>query len=149
MMNIYKRLRNRLKKMCWKKEHILWVIILLWVLLVWEGHRFLPGAKWLSEVIPVWIVILNLVLLFITVTLLANKRNPSLAGGAITIIGFSISLIFYRIGGNRFPFTSAIGVAVIILFNLSLKKWRRGQVKKGRQKDDRKIGTEGGDEGRS
>jgi hypothetical protein len=59
MMNAYTKLRKRLNK-AWKKEYLLWGVIRVWTSLVWEGHRAIPGAKWLSAVIPAWAVILNL-----------------------------------------------------------------------------------------
>lgn len=117
-----KKLGKRLKK-TWRKEYILWGIVVMWSLLFWEGHRILPGAKWLGAVIPAWIVILNLVFLFVFTTLLINKPNFSPIGVIITLIGVLLSWILLSIGYKRFPLVSLIGACVVILVNLGLKIW--------------------------
>ena len=108
-------------KKVWRKEWILWVIVFMWSLLFWEGHRILPGAKWLSEVIPVWIVILNLAIFFISMTVLMNERNLSPIGGITTLICVLFSNIFLSIGFQRFPLVSGIGVGVVLLVIFGLK----------------------------
>ena len=122
MKNKYTKLKKRLKTM-WKKEYLLWGIVIIWSLLFWEGHRILPGTKWLSEVIPAWIVIVNLAILFISITLLINKRHFPLIGIVITLVGFLFSCIFLRIGYQRYPLVSLIGAGMVILVNLGLKIW--------------------------
>ena len=117
---VCRELEKRSKKI-WKKEYILWSIVLLWTILVWEGHRILPGAKRLSEIIPLEVVFLNLIILFFITALMGNKRIPSLRGFVVTVIGFSTSLILFSIGSMRFPSISFIGAGVIILINSGLK----------------------------
>jgi hypothetical protein len=119
-MHIHIKLKQIFRNI-WKKEYILWGIVLFWTILVWEGHRIIPGAEWLSEIIPAWIVIINLTILFILTTLLVYKRGFSQMGFVETLIGFSISLILFRIGYKRFPSISIIGACAVILVNLALK----------------------------
>lgn len=118
---VRKKIKKKLKS---KKEYILWLIILGWFVLILEGYRFLPGSKYFSEVIPVWIVILNLVLFAVIHTLLVNKKNFSLKGSIITLIGYFFSMIFLRIGYIRFSSISLIIVFGVILVNLVLKDWK-------------------------
>jgi hypothetical protein len=120
MMNKNTRLKRIFRKI-WKKEYILWGIVLFWTILVWEGHRIIPGAEWLSEIIPVWAVIINLIILFILTAFLVHKRSFSQVGFVETLIGFSISLILFRIGCNQFLFISILGACAVILVNLALK----------------------------
>lgn len=107
-----------------------WVIAIVWSTLFWEGHRFLPGAKWLSEVIPAWIVILNLAFLFMFTTLLISKKEFSLIGMIVTLIGFLFSWILLGIGSKRFFLISAIVVGGVLLFNLGLIIWEKRRRKK-------------------
>lgn len=123
MKNRYARLKKKLK-LIWKKEYILWAIVIIWTSLFWEGHRFLPGAKWLSAVIPVWIVILNLAFLFIFTTLLINKTSFPPIGVIATLIGVLLSWILLRVGYKRFPVISLVTVCLVIFVNLALKIWR-------------------------
>lgn len=118
LVNFGKKFKQR-----WRKEYILWGIVVIWTLLSWEGRYFLPGAKWLSDVIPLWLVILNLVFFLIFTTLLVNKKNLSPIISIVTLIGVLLSWILLSIGFKRFPFVSLIGGCAVILFNLGLKKW--------------------------
>jgi len=108
----------------WGLEIIVWGIAVIWVVLFREGFRFLPGAKWLSDVIPLWLVILNLVVLLILTTLLVIKTTPSPIVITVTLIGVLLSWILFSIGFKRFPYVSSIGFGVVILFSLGLKRWR-------------------------
>jgi Na+/citrate or Na+/malate symporter len=121
-------LREKLKN-AWREKYVPWIIAIVWSTLFWEGHRFLPGAKWLSEVIPVWIVILNLAFLFISTTLLISKKDFSLIGMIVTLVVFLVSWILASIGYHRFPIVSSVVGGGVILFNLGLRMWRkkRGQ----------------------
>ena len=118
LKNFWKRFRKS-----WGVEFIIWSIAVIWLLLFREGHRFLPGAKRLGEIIPPWLVILNLVFLFISTTLLMHKTNFNPISAIVTLIGFLLSSIVWNIGYERFPLVTLIGAGVIILFNLGLKKW--------------------------
>lgn len=125
---MYKKLRKKNKK-TWKKEYILWLIIIGWFVLILEGFRFLPGSKYLSEVLPIWIVILNLVLFAVIHTLFVNKKNFSLKGSIIILVGYSFSMIFLRIGYIRFPSITLIIVFGVILVNWVLKEWKANEGK--------------------
>ena len=107
MKSIYTKMRTWLKK-TWKKEYILWLIVAMWSLIFWEGHRILPGAKWLSEVIPPWIVILNLMFLFTFTTMLINKRHFSKIGAFVTLTLVLVTWVFFSIGYKRLPLLSII-----------------------------------------
>ncbi|HXF48330.1 MAG TPA: hypothetical protein VNL73_02745 [Verrucomicrobiae bacterium] len=113
--------------MKWKREYILWGILwclgAMYIILFREGYRFLPGAKWLSEVIPLWLVILNLVVLFIFTTLLVNKTNPSPIIAIAILIGILLSGIVLGSSFKRFPYVSGIGGLAVILFGFGLKRW--------------------------
>jgi CHASE2 domain-containing sensor protein len=116
-------------KKAWRKDYIPWVIAIVWSTLYWEGHRFLPGAKWLSEVIPEWIVIINLVFLFIFTTLVTHKREFSLPALIVTLIGFLFSWILASIGYRRFPLVTAVAGSSAVLFNLGLIIWEKRRRK--------------------
>ena len=118
------RVKKIKKKFKWEKEYILGLIILGWFVLILEGFRFLPGAKYLSEVIPIWVVILNLVFFAVIHTLFVNKKKFSSKGNIITLIGYSFCVIFLRIGYIRFPTISLIIVFAVILVNFVLKEWK-------------------------
>ena len=122
MKNIYTKMAKRSKKI-WKKECVLWGVVIIWSLLFWEGHRFVPGSKWLSAVIPVWVIILNLVFLFIFTTLLINKTRFSPTGVIVTLIGVLLSWFLLSVGYKRFPLVSLTGAGMVILVNLGLIIW--------------------------
>jgi hypothetical protein len=115
-------MKNKYPKMKKIKEYILLGIGLLWLVLFWEGHRFLPGAKQFSETIPLWAVILNLIILLITFTLIRNKKEFSLVGWVVTIVGCTISSIIWSITCRDFPFISFVGAGAILLISQFLKK---------------------------
>jgi cytochrome bd-type quinol oxidase subunit 2 len=104
------------------KEYVLLDIGLLWLVLFWEGDRFLPGAKQFSETIPLWAVILNLIILLITFTLIRNKKEFSLVDWVVTIVGCTISSIIWSITCRHFPFISFAGAGAILLISQFLKK---------------------------
>lgn len=104
------------------RQYILLGIGLLWLVLFWEGHRILPGAKQFSETIPLWAIILNLIILLITFTLLRNKKEFPLAGWVATIVGCTISSIIWSITCRHFPIISFVGAGAILLISQLLKK---------------------------
>ena len=116
----------KLKKK-WKKEYLLWLIVLGWSILFWEGHRIIPGAKYLSEIIPIWIVILNSVLFVVSFTLLINKKDFLLKGTIITLVGYLFSMIFLSIGYKRFPLITVFTLFCVILVNWVLKEWKANE----------------------
>lgn len=115
-------MKDKYPKMKKIKEYILLGIGLLWLVVFWEGHRFLPGAKQFSETIPLWVVILNLIILLITFTLLRNKKEFSLIGWVVTIVGCTISSVIWSITCRDFPFISFVGAGAILLLSQLLKK---------------------------
>lgn len=108
-----------------KKEFVLWGIVIIWTTLFWEGHRIIPGAKWLSEVIPLWIVIINLAVFFISIIVLITDRYLSPIGIIIIIlIVLLFTSIFFSIGYERFPVISIIGAGFVLLLSVSVRIWR-------------------------
>ena len=116
-----------------------WVIAIIWAALYWEGHRFLPGARWLSEVIPLWAAILNLACLFISFTLLVVGSMFFSSKGALSpyssfvilivlLIVILFSMVLVHIGYERFPLITTIVAGGTLLLNLGLIMWgkRRG-----------------------
>ena len=123
MKNMLKNLGTKIIEE-WRNEYVLWIFGLSWLLLFRKGYRFLPGAEWLSDIIPLWSVILNLVFLFIFTALLFNKPSLSLVGATITLILVALSWTLVGIGFKRFPHVSVLGGLSVILFNWGWKKWR-------------------------
>jgi len=123
-----KNLRKTLK-MLGTREYIFLGIVFIWTLLMYEGHRLIPGAKWLIAAVPLWVVILNLVLLFISTALFVIRTNVLPIGGRATLLVGMITWIFWSLFLRRFSLISTIGLGIIILFNWGLKRWRS---KKGR-----------------
>lgn len=117
------KLKNKIKNI-WKKDFVLWGIVIVWTTLFWGGHRILPGAKWLSEVISGWIVILNLAIFFIFITMLMNERYLSPILIILTLIGLLITSIFLSIGYQQFPLVTIIGAGVVLLFIFCFKIWQ-------------------------
>ena len=141
MKNKYRQIRNGLKKM-WRKEYILWGIVIMWSILFWEGYRILPWAKRLSEAIPIWAVILNLAFLIVFTTLLINKREFSKIGVIVTLVGCLLSWIIVNIGYKRFPLLSIIVVGAVILFNLGFVKFGGKEKKRQKSGTSKRIGEE-------
>lgn len=104
------------------KDYILLGIGLVWVVLFWEGHRIVPGAKQFSETIPLWAVIVNLIILLVTFTLLRNKKEFPLTGWIVTIVGCTVSSIIWSITCRHFPFVSFVGAGAILLISQLLRK---------------------------
>ncbi|MCI0406634.1 MAG: hypothetical protein L0Z48_09280 [candidate division Zixibacteria bacterium] len=130
-MPILKNIRKNLKEL--KKfgirEYVFLGIIAVWTLLFYEG-RLIPGAKWLIEVVPLWVVVLNLILLFIFTTLFVNRTKLLPIGGRATLLCNIITWLFWSLFLGRFTLISAIGGGITILFNWGVKIWRtkKGQV---------------------
>lgn len=108
-------------------RYVLFIIATIWIVLFYKGHKIIPGAKWLSEVIPEWLVNLNLVFLCIFsalvgfgFTLLVKIPLPRivvLLGTIVTVMGFLFSSILANIGYNRFPSRTLIVnfIAIVLL----------------------------------
>ena len=124
LKNLVKRL-----KILGSREYIFLGIILVWSLLYYEAHHLIPGAKWFIAAVPLWIVILNLVLLFISTALFVNRTDVLPIGGRATILVGMITWIFWSLFLERFTLISFIGVGIIVLFIWGLKRW---SSKKGR-----------------
>ena len=83
---------------------------------------FSSRAKSLSEIIPLWAVILNLLILFVISILLRKARDFSLVRRVGIIIVFTISVIIWSIGYKHFSTISFVGGGAILLINWGLKK---------------------------
>lgn len=99
-------------------------IVLIWFILTVEGHRIIPGAKYLINVIPLWAVIINSLILVIFTIILYIEENLTLPGFIITSIMVSISMIFLRIGYDRFHLISWIAIASVALV-LLIFRWKK------------------------
>jgi hypothetical protein len=119
MKNKYPKLKKIFNK---TKGYLDYAIGFLWATLFWEGHRILPGAKSLSEIIPLWAVILNLLILFVISIYLRKARDFSLVRRVGIIIAFTISAIIWSIGYKHFSTISLVGGGAIFLINWGLKK---------------------------
>jgi hypothetical protein len=106
-------------------------ITVAWYVLYYEGHRFLPGAKWLSNVIPLWLVILNMVFwLFISLLIIKNQ-TPSITFMIVASIGFLLAGILWGIGFDRFTLVSSIGMGILLLVIWRFKKRRSKKEEAG------------------
>jgi len=123
-----KNLRKTLK-ILGIREYIFLGVIFVWTVLMYEGHRLIPGAKWLIAAVPLWVVILNLVLLFVSTALFVSRTNLLPIGGRATLLCIMITWIFWSLFLRRFSLISTIGLGIIVLANWGLKRW---MVKKGR-----------------
>jgi len=115
-------MENKHPKVKKTREYIMLSIGLLWLVLSWEGNRILPGAKHFSKTIPLWAIFLNLIILLITFTLLRSKKDLSLAGLGLTVVGCLISSIVWSLTCRDFPITSFVGGGAILLISQFLKK---------------------------
>ena len=117
-----------------QKKYILWIFIFIaafvWSTLYWEGNRIIPGAKWLSEVMPLWLVILGAVIGLVTSIFLIHAKDLFTKDIIISATGILFSLIVLRISYQRFPIISYITVLAVILVNWSLMKIRLKMKKK-------------------
>ena len=107
-----------------KREYIFLGFIIIWTLLFYEGHRLIPGAKWLIAAVPIWVVVINLVLLFISTTLFVNKTNLLPIGGRATLLCNIITWLLWSLFLERFTLISFIGASITVLFNWGFKRWR-------------------------
>src|SRR3989304_6705203 len=95
--------------------------IAVWTVFMYQGHRIIPGAKWFISVIPLWVVILNLVLLFISTAFFVIRTKLLPIGGRATLLCGMITWIFLSLFLQRFTLISSIGLAIIVLSNWGLK----------------------------
>ncbi len=108
-------------KKIWQNGLVLVAVVIIWYLLLRGGYHLLPGAKKLSEVMPMWIIILNLVLLLFLIVLLIDERNWHPRKLLVIFIGLPLSSILTRIGYERFPLITIIGTVMIALVVFILK----------------------------
>jgi multidrug transporter EmrE-like cation transporter len=106
----------------WKKYIVVFIaglIAIAWVSLIKEGYR-LPIARRLSEVIPTWIMILNLVILIISFSLLTlpYPKKISEIWKLLNFIVFTLSGIFFSMSAKHLPFVVVTGATVIMLISL-------------------------------
>lgn len=114
------QLMKQIKKI-FKKEYIIWIFVLIWSLIFWEGHRIFPWAFSFRKQIPTWILILNFVILFVSTTTLVNKRQFSKAGVTLVLICVLLSWTLFSIGYKYLPLLSFIVGSVVIVTNLILR----------------------------
>lgn len=115
-----KKIKKKIKK-GWKDclfAIMLGLLGIAWVTLIKESHR-LPVARRIREIVPVWIIILNIVICLISAILLIFEGSPYEMGAFIV---FTLSFIFFSLTGERLPSFVIPMVGMIMLIILIVKK---------------------------
>jgi len=116
----------------WKKYIVVFIaglIAIAWVSLIKEGYR-LPIARRLSEMIPTWIMILNLVILLFSVALLTYSKNLSEMGKLLNFVIFTVSGILFSMSVKHLPLAVVVGTTVVIFIGLIIRKDKERSKKK-------------------
>jgi len=116
----------------WKDYAVMVLVIsiaIAWVMLIKVGYR-LPIARRLSEVIPAWIMILNLVILLVSVALLTYSKNLSEMAKLLNFLIFTVSGILFSMSAKHLPLAVVVGTTVVIFIGLIIRKDKERSKKK-------------------
>jgi cytochrome bd-type quinol oxidase subunit 2 len=137
-----KKNKHRLVKWVSKENLVILVGLLLLgsIVLLRIGQHILSQSKLLTEIIPLWLVLLSAVIGCVSITFLIQKKNLLTRDIIIGSIGIVFSLYGLSIGYRRFPSVFIFTLFAVIFVNLGLIKMRlrmkkrrtAGQSKKAR-----------------
>ena len=130
-------LRNKLKKIASKDRIIIVASILLLTLLVLlrVGYHIVIQSKRLSEITPLWLVLIGAVIGFCSITLLIHKKNLLIKDYIMGVTGGVFSFYIISIGYRRFPSVFLITLFATIFINMTLIKIRMKKINKLKKKE--------------
>jgi hypothetical protein len=120
-----KKSKKQIKKI-FRKEYILWFLVVMWSIMFWEGHRIFYWATSFRNLIPTWFIILNYLVLIISTTTFVNKKQFSKTGVILTLVCVLVSWIIFSVGYKHLPLSSFIVGGATIVVNLVLKIKNKG-----------------------
>ena len=126
-------LKNNLKKLISTevlKTFVYALLLLGSIVLLRLGLYIVSRSKWLTEVIPLWLVILSALIGFVSVTLLIQKKILSRRDIIIGCTGIVFSLYGLSIGYRQYSSIFFITLFAILCINLGLIILRMKRIKR-------------------